>query len=491
MKSLPRPLIIAIIAILVLTAGSLLLIRSCLFGKGGKGLGGAPAGMREQYASAPALYLEKDGKAVILTIMPHLKIHSYSRQGNMVRKSASTTYYLQTNDANTAAMLSETKLKSHTDIKNYPVEVMGASGSIAWVFMGEPMAFDAFTMEKKADIQLLEEKNKDLAGKFPAERRYYRFDKKAGTIFFTAIDGTKWKLDTKTLQASPSAEEEDGDDTGQDRKAVEKAEKQNQAELDSLYQHMDRAPSKQYAAGEISYAEYNRISKQYRELRDQLFKKRDSLRERRHKLQDIDRGEQQIERYLENLQKGKPNYSEISVNQDTIGGKWYGIYAVAEMKKLNERLQYHHEQDETARRQLYISTWKENRTGNLEFDKEAATSPAGQTGFLHGGFLLDKNNARPIHLPGNAFIVIHKEQIGREANILLSKVTDAGQVVWTSNTRLAEWADWFYTGRQLIIMGTDNKDLSSGQVNVLLCIDIATGKSSRYDYYLDKIVAEK
>lgn len=488
MKSLPRPLIIAIIVIIVLSAGSLLLIRSCLFGKGGKGLGGAPAGMREQYASAPALYLEKDGKAVILTIMPHLKIHSYSRQGNMVRKSASTTYYLQTNDAATAAMLSEVKLKSHTDIKNYPVEVIGASGSLAWVFVGEPMAFDAFTLEKKADISSLEEKNKHLAGKFPAERRYYRFDKNSGIIFFTTIDGTKWKLDTKTLLANPAGEE-DAKEADRDLEAVERAEKKNQSDLDSLYQQMDRVPSKQYAAGEISYAEYNRISKVYREQRSLLYKVRDSLRELRHQLQATARASKEWERNLEKLREGKPNYSEIMLNQDTLNGHWYGLYSPVELNKLNNRLQSQSEFDETARRELYISGYSEIRPGTFELEGPAKV--AAGTSYLHGGFLLDKKNARPIHLSGSSYIIIHKEQIGQQANILLSRVNISGQTAWTCNTRLTEWADWFYTGRQLILLGTDNKDLSSGQVNVLLCIDIATGKTIRYDYYEDKIVAEK
>ncbi len=69
---MPRPWLIAMIVIIVLTGGILFLIRSCI----NSGFGGAPKGMKEQYASVQALYLEKDGKGVILTIMPHLKIHN-------------------------------------------------------------------------------------------------------------------------------------------------------------------------------------------------------------------------------------------------------------------------------------------------------------------------------------------------------------------------------------------------------------------------------
>lgn len=488
MKTFPKPVIIAVVAIIVLSAGSLLLIRSCMFGKAGKGIGGAPAGMREQFAAAPALYLEKDGKGVILTIMSHLRIHSYSRKGNMIQKRASTTYYLQTNDAGTAAMTGEVKLKEHTGIKNYPVEVMGVSGTTAWLFMGEPMAFDGFTLEKKADTRILEEKNPALAGKFPGERRYYKFNPGNGLLFFTALDGTSWELNTSTLLAT-AKEYTDKNTFEQQIEAVEQAEKQTRAWLDSLYQQKDRVPSKQYAAGEISYAEYNRISRQYREERDVLNKKKDSLRQVKYRLREMELSERKFRQNRESLEDGQPDYSEIRVNQDTLNGKWYGLYAAAEMQKLNNRLQYHSERDETARRQLYVAGYNETRPGYVEVDKTSAVAAPAQTGFLHGGLLLDKKTALPIHLPGPSFIIVHKEQIGREASILLSLTGADGKAAWTCNTRLTEWADWIYNGKQLIILGTDNKELSSGQVNVLLCIDIKSGKEARYDYYSDKIVA--
>lgn len=490
MKSLPKPILIAAIVIIVLTAGSLFLIRSCRFGKNGKGIGGAPAGMREQFASSPALYTEKDGKSVIVAIVSHLKIHSYSRKGNMIQKRASTTYYLQANDAASGAMLGEVKLKAHTEIKNYPVEVLGIAGTAAWIFAGELMAFDAFSLEKKADTRIMEEKNPQLTGKFPTERRYYIF-KDNGTIFFTAMDGTKWELNNTTLLAAAKEFTPSDDFFAQQIAAVEEAEKQNQADLDSLYQQKDREPSKQYAAGKISYDEYNRISKQYREERDILFKKRDSLRQVKYKWRDMERSGRDLQRNLENLRDGNPDYNSIRINQDTLLGKWYGLYSPGEMQKLNNRLQYHSETDETARRQLYLSSFSETKPGTFEINKTSASAAPSQNSFLHGGFLLDKTTGMPIHLTGPAFIIVHKEQIGREASILISRLSADGKTAWTFNTGLTEWADWFYNGKQLIIMGTDNKDLSSGQVNVLLCIDISNGKAARYDYYSNKIVTGK
>jgi len=486
MKTMPRPLLIAIIVIIVLTGGILFLIRTCM----NSGFGGAPKGMKEQYASVPALYLEKDGKGVILTIMPHLKIHSYSRQGNMVRKSASTTYYLQTNDASTAAKLLEIKVKAQSDIKNHPVEVLGASGSQAWVFIGEPMAFDAMTLEKKADISILEQKNPALSGKFPAERRYYRFDPGSTLLYFTALDGNKWKLNTQTLLAE--ATDDDGSQNTIEKmlEEVEAAEKHYRADMDSLYEQKNRRPSNDYAARRISQAEYSRITKEYYAGRDLLNKRRDSLHDRKFQLRDLERNGREIANDLESLMRGTPNYNELYVNQDTIGGQWFGLYSPAEFKKLSSSLQRNAENDETARRQLYISSLDKKRPGQFTLNKDAAESPSSQTGFLHGGFLLDKNTARPIRLPGNDFLIIYREQIGRDARILLGRISATGKTIWTMNTGLKEWGDWFYNGRQLLILGKDKEELSSGQINLLLRVDINNGKASRYDYYNDEMRKE-
>lgn len=483
---MPRPLLIAIILIIVLTGGILFLIRSCM----NSGFGGAPKGMKEQYASVPALYLEKDGKGVILTIMPHLKIHSYSRQGNMVRKSASTTYYLQTNDASTAAKLLEIKVKAQSDIKNHPVEVMGASSSRAWVFIGEPMAFDAMTLEKKADISILEQKNPALNGKFPAERRYYRFDPASTQLYFTALDGSKWKLNTQTLQAT--ATDDDGTQNTFEKmlEEVEAAEKQYRADMDSLYEQKNRRPSNDYAARRISQAEYSRITKEYYADLEMLNQRRDSLHDRKNQLRDQERNGREIANDLESLMRGTPNYNELYVNQDTIAGQWFGLYSPSEFKKLSSSLQRNAENDETARRQLYISSLDEKRPGQLTLNKDAANSPSSQPGFLHGGFLLDKKTARPIRLPDNDFLVIYREQIGRDARIMLGRISITGKLSWTMNTGLKEWGDWFYNGRELLILGKDNEELSSGQINLLLRIAISDGRASRYDYYEDELRKE-
>ncbi len=157
-----RPVLGIILAAALIVIGFVYLLKGCL------------AKYDERFAKPPVLLFEKDGKSVVFAITEFQKTVSYSRKGGMVRKSVNTTYYIQTNDAATAEILAEKKVKKQREIKNHPVEIMGASGDNAWLFMNEPMAFDAFTLELKADKEVLEKKNPSLSGKFPPPRAAVR-----------------------------------------------------------------------------------------------------------------------------------------------------------------------------------------------------------------------------------------------------------------------------------------------------------------------------
>src|SRR5688572_25998328 len=93
------------------------------------------------------LYFKRDNQSVVVSLVKFEKATSYSRSGGFVRKSVSTSYYIQTNDAMTGIKIKDRKAKHHSDIKSYPVEIMGASKNAAWIYLGEPMAFDPFTLE--------------------------------------------------------------------------------------------------------------------------------------------------------------------------------------------------------------------------------------------------------------------------------------------------------------------------------------------------------
>jgi hypothetical protein len=479
MRLTARPVLGILIAAGLIVVGFVYLLKGCL------------AKYDERFAKPPVLLFEKEGKSVVFTITEFQKTVSYSRKGGMVRKSVNTTYYIQSNDAATTKMVAEKKVKNQKEIKNHPVEIMGAAGDNAWLFMNEPMAFDAFTLELKADKTTLEKKNPSLSGKLPDERRYYFFNPADKNIYFTAKDGTKWKLYTQTLLATQEEYDEEQSPLEQQIALIEKAEKKNREEQDSLYQQKNLRPSKQYATGQITREEYGRIQKIYFEERTLLSKGLDSLRVIKRRLESQARSGQDLERAIKNLQRGNPGYYNLKINQDTVNGHWFGLYAKNEFDKLYNRMQHHSENDETARRRLYKSTVIRNANGDWQIEKENATFTEGNASFLHGGFLLDKKTALPVHLAGpDAFLIIHKQEVGQKAAILVSRVRQDGNILWTYNTQLTEWLDWQVNSKQLIITGTNNEELSGSEANVLFSINLITGKATGYDYFKRKLISQ-
>lgn len=477
MRLTARPVLGIILAAALIVIGFVYLLKGCL------------AKYDERFARPPVLLFEKNGKSVVFAITEFQKTVSYSQKGGMVRKSVNTTYYIQTNDAATAELVAEKKVKKQREIKNHPVETMGASGDNAWLFMNEPMAFDAFTLELKADKEVLEKKNPSLSGKFPDERRYYFFNLSDKNIYFTAKDGTKWKLNTQTLLANQEEYDEEQSPLKRQIGLIEKAEKKNREDQDSLYQQKNLRPSKQYAAGEITREEFGRLQKLYFEERTLLSKALDSLRVIKRMLESQERSGEDLERAIKNLQRGSTGYYNLKINQDTVNGHWFGLYAKNEFDKLYNRMQHQSENDETARRRLYKSTVQRNSNGDWQIEKENATLVDGNASFLHGGFLLDKKTALPVHLTGpEAFLIIHKKEVGQKAAILISRVTQEGKILWTYDTNLTDWLDWQVNSKQLIITGSNNAELSGSEANVLLCIDLVTGKAAGYDYFKRKLI---
>lgn len=459
--------------IALLVIGIFLLIRGCL------------ARYDERFMLAPALYFNRDGKTVLFSLVQYDKTMNYSSRGGMVRKSVSASYYVQQNDAVTGARTAQQKIGHHSDIKYYPIETMGASGQLAWVFLGQVMAFDPFTLEKKADIALLEARNPFLKGLFPSERRFYELNTADGLLYFTASNGTKWQLNTTTLVAAASTYDPDKSPFDQALGQLEGLQQQNRAAQDSLYKQDNGASL--YAQGRISVQEYQQQQSRLTNRRNELYRQRDSLQQSINLLRKQEFQLRHRQSAIRSLERPNPFYSKTKVNQDTLGGKWYGLYAADEWDELHKNVQWQSNHNETARGQLIRSTYTWSPNDDLVIEKEHSSLHSPSRYFLNGGFLVDKSTAMPIRLEAPAvYLVIHKDKIGQEGKILLSRVTTEGPVSWTFNTTLAAWTDWIYSGRQLFIFGVDNPELSSGQANVLWCVDLTTGKASRYDYFTDR-----
>lgn len=473
MTILRKSVITVFLTIIAIVVGFIFLLKGCL------------AKYDERFARLPAMVFEKNGKTVIFSIVEFQKTTSYSRKGNMVRRSIRTSYYVQNNDGETAALLGSKKAKSGRSVKNHPVEILGPSGSTAWIFMGEPMAFDAFTLEKIADIAILEAKNPLLKDKFPAERKYYTYNPYDQKVYFTATDGGKWTINNKTLNCDPAPTRDYGSPQDAEIAAIEDSLAANKEAMDSLQLNKNVQAVKDYSTQKITRAEYERISKEYYAERSQLSKHRDELQEIQRKLEQEKRDADGEERNIENLQRINQGFSQSKSNQDTINGTWFGLYNQEELDQTNDNINRYPLSDETMRRKLFTSSYTVSKYGYGNFNKKLA-KPVSGTDFLDGGFLLNKKTARPLLTGSGLYLVVHREKLGREGKVMLSALGKDGTVKWTLDTGLTDWSDWASTSGFLYVFGTDNKELSSSECNVLLCINLEKGSSARYDYFKNK-----
>lgn len=457
----------------LLVVGFIFLIRSCL------------SKFDERAAVVPVLLIEKDGQQVLFSLVKFEKTTSYQQSVGFTSKSVSTTWFAQTNDPQTGAAINQQKIKHHSDIKHWPVQAIGSAAGLAWVFVGEIMAFDPFTLEKKADKSILESKTPALKGKLSDERRYYKFNRADGSIFITANDGTFWKLNTATLVAEQREEEESDHLFEAGQKRIEALREKNRKAQDSLYQNDN--PSKLYASGKIGRNEFAKLQQVFFARRDLLYKERDSLQRLLGLIRKRESEMRQQQNAIESFQRGSISFHSTKSNQDTTNGQWLALYSKTELEKLYHRLSYSPARDDAARRQLIASVYIEDKNGDYQIEKEQIKPLSSSQFFLQGGFLLDKQTALPIRLQHPAgYLVVHKDKIGNEGKILVSRVDLSGKLLWTMESGLTEWDDWIITRDRLIILGADNPELTSTDCNVLWSVDLVSGKAAKYDYFTGK-----
>lgn len=457
----------------VLIFGFIMLFRSCL------------AKYDERGAISTPQIVEKDGKTVVFSLVKYEKATSYSRQGGFIRKSVSTSYYVQSNDGITGAKLQSKRIKKHKQVKSFPVEMLGVSDNTAWLFAGELIAIDPFTLEKKADAAAIEAKNPSLKGKLSIERRHYEYDHHYG-IKLLATDGTPYLLNTSTLIATV-AEEEEKDPGKARKKELEKEMNLIRKLNDSNYSRFRKA-NELYRERKISQAAYQDSSDRFTEERTFISKLEDSLRlivQNLDEEMDAIRDQQQLTNNLH----GNISFSQATVNTDSFHSKWYGLLTNEEMEKIWEQFDYRKMYGDASRNKLYSASLT-IKDPSKKFSKWVIGDDRQKISdaiFLQGGFLLDINTGKPIHLSGpDAFLIAFKEQLGNEGKIVLSRVGIDGKQNWSLNTGLKEFAYWTIFKQRLYVFGTDNKELSSGEINVLHIIDLTNGNMVTHDYFRDK-----
>lgn len=465
------------IVIIAIVAGFIFLLRGCL------------SGYDERSAITPVLYFEKDGKAVVFSIVEYGKATSYSSGPKGTFKSMSVNYFIQANDGKTAELIANKKIKHNSDIKFHPVKVMGAGNNIAWVFIGELLAYDPFTLEKIADREIIETKNPQLKGKMPDEERYYEYDGISNSILITATDGTKYLLSTANLKAAAVDEDVISKKPVEAKiKALKKKEEALEQEYRAGYDRY-RAYNKLYSEKKISYAAYTDSGKNFNLLQDSISKMKTDIRDEISDLDDLKDVDREIQTKIENLRGSSKSYSNICTAVDTFNGKWYGLLSAEDLEKPDTRFRYRSVYKETARNKFYTATVTAKDSTKKAIELQV-TEPEkiNEAVYLQGGFLFNKETGLPIHLKNDdGFMVCYKEKVGNTGSIMLARVDLKGDTKWTINTMLTEFEDWIYTGKSLIILGNDNKEIGSSNANLLMIIDLQTGKAVKHDYFTEKM----
>ncbi|MBC7904565.1 MAG: hypothetical protein H7Y27_14160 [Gemmatimonadaceae bacterium] len=456
MSSFRKFFISGFLIVTLLIAGFIFLLKGCL------------AKYDERSAVLPALYFKKDGNQVIFSIVKFDKATSYSSNGGFVRKTVTSSYDIQSNDASSGNRLLTERLKEHGDIKSYPIEAIGAANGQAWLYMGELMAFDPFTLKKIADKNIIEQKNPAVKGKMPSERSFYAFNEADNNVYFTATDGIKWKLDTKTLSVTENKSDPEASPIKMQMDLLKTQQEENQQAQMDLNKNFHPTDA-------------------FFKSRDALYKKRDSLQKQYSMLQQKELADRQLRSAIENFRTHSTSFNQIKTNQDTVNSKWFGLYSPEEINKLYERVQKQSAYDLTARRSFIVSSYSPISYGGFLINKKESRVQSNGVFFLQGGFLLDKSTALPIHLgEPEGFLVVSKEKIGNDSEIILSRLSANGREEWRTKTGLKEWLDWIYTGDHLIVFGADKKELSGEEANKMLIIQLKTGSTNIYDFFTDK-----
>jgi len=190
-------------------------------------------------------------------------------------------------------------------------------------------------------------------------------------------------------------------------------------------------------------------------------------------------------RKLKRMQEKNISFNEMIINQDTVNAQWWGMYSTSEIKKLNESVSLGTVYTQNSRRQFFTGRYSSPRENSFIINKENLNNINATAYFLDGGFLLNKQTAKPIWLINpDSRLVIYKNEIGHEAKLMLCRITTDGKIQWQLNTGLRNWVDWYYKDDYLFITG-NNKSSDNNRCSILLSINLQTGIATTHNYFSD------
>lgn len=122
--------------------------------------------------------------------------------GRTSSKAFRNIYYLAHIDPQTFETIREEPL-TIVRAKYGGFSMLGFDHDLAWFTLGSPQAYNIKTLEKVADLDILEAQNPDMKGLLPTEHYHYKFDVMSQRVYFTALDGTDKQIDNQSLRILP------------------------------------------------------------------------------------------------------------------------------------------------------------------------------------------------------------------------------------------------------------------------------------------------
>ena len=122
--------------------------------------------------------------------------------GRTSSKAFRNIYYLVHIDPQTFETIREEPL-TIVRAKYGGFSMLGFDHDLAWFTLGSPQAYNIKTLEKVADLDILEAQNPDMKGLLPTEHYHYKFDVMSQRVYFTALDGTDKQIDNQSLKVVP------------------------------------------------------------------------------------------------------------------------------------------------------------------------------------------------------------------------------------------------------------------------------------------------
>ena len=191
---------------------------------------------------------------------------------------------------------------------------------------------------------------------------------------------------------------------------------------------------------------------------------------------------------LKELQQPGLDFNQIKVNQDTFNHQWLGIYSDQEIETLDRRFLSTPYSGQDARRQFYTASYSLISSNRLEIDSPKLQVSTAGNYFLNAGFLVDQQTGKAIQLEDSAsYLLIYKSAIGMEGDVIVSRISKDGKIIWQLNSGEKKWLDYKFKDNRLFIFANDNKEVDSNDCTVLLIVDCRTGEVNKYDYFKDAI----